>query len=785
MEKELSKILDDAFNVGLARKKIGLRIINKIVQQELKKNGSEEQWYVEIFEIVNKHPNVCRFFSHSEFCTVEKENGNIVSLKLWFKKNTAEGGFSLLKGSDNQENSVSIKAKKFHNAKYHNKRSFDEQLEESKNIVKEFINNIFGEGKTDDYKRRNIYDYFYNFNFDWLNYEEKEFDKMTGKYIEKDKSWCVQMNYVRPQLDNIEENFEQLTGLERRKLTKISNLCNKKFRNAKDPDSMKIIFHILFVIYSDIIKSSLPHEINKDITDLFKGDTMHSMHYSFGNPKYEGKEVKNSENEYIFMNGYIDGFSKIDSQDEEILRKVKEFFNQYHTLGNFVLTPAITVNGQSINKYRGGYDRDNYYAYIDELFKVCRNSKSILDLLIEANKGFFMQFKDKNEYCESLDISYEDGKNYTKLRKEALDNKDNSEYMKKYIEVVEKIINERCGVMIETLYEKLTERKGKSVKMFDCESFINDVKIERECKGDDCEYEVTKKAMGIYLKYPSYGDWEILLHGNTLQDYLRNGEHIKDGHRGVRYYRGAYLLKNKEKKRTLTADILTSIGKPFKAIVLNGNADTGEGIKKYLCNDVNEKYLEERKEIIKYLKAFAYVYYWCGNMMPVVCNWKGATDEGIHKARVLYEAFDASETDVSETRAYLKKWMSGDPDITGRNVKVKDLYTGWINTLWKGQGRKKFFENYYLNDFIKKDKDQKILVREDIPLFDYKSLSNSDIINWLLINTKLIIQRSYRIQCKFFCDWNCKKEHMENVKSIMRYVFKQVGFDEKCKFRLI
>ena len=51
---------------------------------------------------------------------------------------------------------------------------------------------------------------------------------------------------------------------------------------------------------------------------------------------------------------------------------------------------------------------------------------------------------------------------------------------------------------------------------------------------------------------------------------------------------------------------------------------------------------------------------------------------------------------------------------------------------------------------------------------------------WFLNNAKLIIQRSYRIQCQFFGDWNCpkEKEHMENVKSIMRYVFKQAGFTE-------
>lgn len=465
MEKELSKILDDTFNAGLARKQIGPRIINEIVQQELKKNGSAEQWYVDIFEIVNKHPNVCRFFSQSEFCTVEKENGNIVSLKLWFKKNTAEGGFSLLKlkGSDNQENSVSIKEKEFCDVKYHNKRSFDEQLEESKNIVKEFINNILGEGKIDDYKIRDIYDYFYNFNFDWLNYEEKEFDKITGKYIEKDKSWCVRMNCVRPQLDNIEENFEQLTGLEREKLTKISNLCNRKFRNAKDPDSMKIICHILFVIYSDIIKSALPHEISIDITDLFKGDTMHSMHYSFGNPKYEGKEVKNSENEYIFMNGYIDGFSKIDSQDEEMLKKVKEFFNQYHTLGNFVLTPALTVGRSSINTSRAACDHDNYYAFIDKLFEVLEASNGNLvekiDQLIVANSNFYSQFEaSKQKYCEILDIPYIYAITYKNLRNQAVEVKD-IDSITKYVNITENIIRKRCLLMVDKLYKKLNESK--------------------------------------------------------------------------------------------------------------------------------------------------------------------------------------------------------------------------------------------------------------------------------------------------------------------------------------
>lgn len=152
-----------------------------------------------------------------------------------------------------------------------------------------------------------------------------------------------------------------------------------------------------------------------------------------------------------------------------------------------------------------------------------------------------------------------------------------------------------------------------------------------------------------------YENWEKKPYADTIVNYLKSNQEqeIKKERSG---YKGSHVLISNNSGQScrvaLTADILTSIGKPFKAITLNGNADTGEGIKKYLCNDVNEKYLDERKEIIKYLKTFANVYYWCGNMMPVVCNWKGAADEGIRKVKVLYEAFDASETDASEARDY-------------------------------------------------------------------------------------------------------------------------------------
>ena len=337
---------------------------------------------------------------------------------------------------------------------------FNQELKASKEIVRGFIKDVFGAGNNEDYKEDELYEYFRTFNFDWFNFVYKDFDPDSNK-CKKTNGWY--RDYVIPDLEDIKSSFYTLTGIENEeKLKKISE--NEELRKCADPDSMKIVCHILFIIYSDFIKNAiyempLKEILNKNIIDLFKGDTMHSFHYSFGNPKYNGIEVKKVVRQYIFMYNYINGFSKINKED--LIDKVKKFFNKYHTLGNFVLTPAVTVDGISINTYRYKFDNDNYYVYLNKVFKPQKESLSILNLLIEANKGFFIQCKDKKEYCAMLDISYEDEKNYTKLRNEALDNKDNSEYMEKYIKCVEEIIDKRCKKMIKKLYNKLKESKEK------------------------------------------------------------------------------------------------------------------------------------------------------------------------------------------------------------------------------------------------------------------------------------------------------------------------------------
>ena len=336
---------------------------------------------------------------------------------------------------------------------------FDQELEDSKEIVRKFINDIFGNGNNEDYKMEKFYSRFKIFNFDWFNFAIDDFDTISNE-CKKANGWYK--SYKIPNLEEIRKSFNELTGIQKEKLEVISK--REELRGCADPDSMKIVCHILFIVYSDFIKKAiyempLKEILNKNIIDLFKGDTMHSFHYSFGNPKYEGKEVKDPIRQYIFMYNYINGFSKINN--EKLINEVKKFFNKYHTLGNFVLTPAVTVDGMSINTYRYRFDNDNYYVYLDKVFKPQKESLSILNLLIEANKGFFTQYKDKNEYYNSLNVSCEDGENYTKLREKALENRDNSEYMGNYINKVEEIIDKRCEKMIKKLYNKLKESKEK------------------------------------------------------------------------------------------------------------------------------------------------------------------------------------------------------------------------------------------------------------------------------------------------------------------------------------
>lgn len=341
---------------------------------------------------------------------------------------------------------------------------FEQQLETSKRNVREFINVVFGEGKGTEYSDRAVYDEFHRFNFDLLNYECMYFEKSREKLI---TTWCDVP--IKIYLDDIEKDFVLLTGIQDvQKLETISKLNNRKFRGTSDPDSMKIVCDILFILYSKVVKNTLDNleqaEAEKliekqDITGLFKGDTMHSFHFSFGHPEYQGQSVKNTPYEYIFMYPYITGFSKVKSVSPKIMEKIKNFFNQYHTLGNFVLTPAIKVGKNSVNTYRSRYNHDDYYTYVNRLFEgqnlLSYVGNDGLVALIRANQGFFSSYQgQKEKYCKDLDIPYEKSHLYIEKRQAAIELQDDKS-IETYLDVLEDIIKARCNTMIEKLYQAL------------------------------------------------------------------------------------------------------------------------------------------------------------------------------------------------------------------------------------------------------------------------------------------------------------------------------------------
>ena len=162
--------------------------------------------------------------------------------------------------------------------------------------------------------------------------------------------------------------------------------------------------------------------------------------------------------------------------------------------------------------------------------------------------------------------------------------------------------------------------------MIQVTDFINKVNIT-DSDNVNCEFEVRKKAMDFYKKYPFYeeDDWEIIKFQNSVNQYNKLVDDQKYNEieaykeKSESEYKGAHLLVNKSKGIALTGDILTSITVPYKKITnvepsLKGGKEIKDGI---LKDD-----LEIPHDLQPYFKSFAIVYYWCGNMMPTVGNFR-------------------------------------------------------------------------------------------------------------------------------------------------------------------
>ena len=297
--------------------------------------------------------------------------------------------------------------------------------------------------------------------------------------------------------------------------------------------------------------------------------------------------------------------------------------------------------------------------------------------------------------------------------------------------------------------------------MIQVADFMNKVDIT-DSDNVNCEFEVRKKAMDFYKKYPFYeeDDWEIIKFQNSVDKYnkLKNDKEIEAyKEKSKSGYKGAHLLVNKSKGIALTADILTSIKLPCERIAsvetsLKGGKEIKDGI---LKGD-----LEIPHDLEPYFKAFAIVYYWCGNMMPVVESFppgSDGADNWLWKMKTIIEC---------HTPGTHQNWRN------------------WIKENW-GEDLNKFITDFYFEDCFGKD----ITIKNIVPsLKEYYVFSLSDryldrlqknnnkLAKEFLINhVKVIIQRSYRIENEFHGNW--KKEEEDEVKEIFKEIFAKAGFN--------
>ena len=301
--------------------------------------------------------------------------------------------------------------------------------------------------------------------------------------------------------------------------------------------------------------------------------------------------------------------------------------------------------------------------------------------------------------------------------------------------------------------------------MIQVTDFINKVDI-KDSDNVNCEFEVRKKAMDFYKKYPFYeeDDWEIIKFQNsvnqynTLMDAQKYNEIEAYKEKSESKYKGAHLLVNKSKGIALTGDILTSITVPYKKITnVEPSLKGGKEIKGGILKDD----LEIPHGLEPYFKAFAIVYYWCGNMMPTVGNFRPGRYGG-------------------------DNWLlKMDTIIDCHKAGSHQNWRDWIKESW-GEDLNKFITDFYFEDcFDKYSLTIKNIVSSPngVNIYSLKK-SNLDILQanehklakeFLINHVKVIIQRSYRIENEFHGDW--KKEDEEEVKEIIIEVFVRAGFN--------
>lgn len=304
---------------------------------------------------------------------------------------------------------------------------------------------------------------------------------------------------------------------------------------------------------------------------------------------------------------------------------------------------------------------------------------------------------------------------------------------------------------------------------FNRESFLKEVQVERAKEDKSCEYEVTLKAISVYNQYY-----------DCFSDKLKRNDKFR-----IEYDNHSYF--------SFSADILTSIRTPFNtSLLLAGNTpiyEKGDYIRSYILEGHNDKY---EKSIRPYCKAFAFVYYWIGNMMPVIYSFQGGSADTWKRKMELMKKWyntDLENNPISDEELRrrivdeLSKGKSGH-----RDPKYK-LWIQWMKRTCCINGFEDFVKCFFLIDMVEytnypfKVENIKDIIKNADWHYDYlpKKVDTRILKEFWINNTKLIIQRSYRILYKKMNELD--KTDQDNIKELFKYVFGTVAelheFDEE------
>ena len=272
------------------------------------------------------------------------------------------------------------------------------------------------------------------------------------------------------------------------------------------------------------------------------------------------------------------------------------------------------------------------------------------------------------------------------------------------------------------------------------QSFIHTVDIIRQ---DTilCNHELMRQAVDAYLTYPCYLESDGWA---AFDDSAKRGA-------------GAFGIFKADV--FLTADILTSVKAPVNTILeMVGRPRFADGVRGESIIRMLRDGREVHSELDTYLRAFARVYDWIGNMMPVPTNalWGRRDDNWKTKLSFIQKCF-LGEDAGQEKYSWQYKWRE------------------WIIHQWMDAEKKDFrdfVEENYLQDAVNDAACMKIkdLWEENEQGCLAKFFSIEEVKKWLIANTKFITQRSYRICYGFAGDFHDGGEDSERLKMIFRAV---------------